>query len=130
MADASNILKLMAALGGGGMASQDYSQGSVNGAGQAMKGGQPILPKPAISAPDLMSPYAPGNTGGGHWNNPNMDKRSGSDNNMKPSRMGNSPNHPAAQLAKYLATDQGVTRRVLGQVNSAAFLRGGASVPQ
>lgn len=85
MADTANVMKMLQALGG--MASESY------GTGQPMQGGQPILPKPQISGPGVMSPYAP-------MNNPAGERNSGT--NQKPSKMGDADHHPANQLAQYL----------------------------
>lgn len=103
MADPANMMKMLQALGG--MASESY--------GAPTKGGQPILPKPIISGPGVLSPYAPMNNGG----QPN------SGTNMKPSKMGNVDHHPANQLAQYLATNGRSVR-----IDPGAHIRGMSGV--
>lgn len=104
-----NIIKLLSFLGGG--ASEGYG-----GPGKLQKvGGQPLLPKPEVSQPDAMSPYAPGNLGG---------QTVGSvQNNMQ-----DSAPHPAAQLAQYLTTLEGrspsARLKITGR-DPGAFIRGG-----
>lgn len=87
MANPANMMKMLNALGG--MASESY--------GSPTQGGQPILPKPQISGPGVMSPYAP-------MNDPVTQSmtQSNSGTHQKPTQMGNSDAHPANQLAQYL----------------------------
>lgn len=116
MASSANIMKLLQTLGG---ASDAYSQGSM-----MRKGGQPLLPKPELSMPDNLSPYAPGNQGGGvhahkggYTNGPNRTK------GAKPNQMpDSSDNHPANQLAQYLATSGG--RSMPTGTDAAMYMRG------
>lgn len=125
-----NAMKLLQALGG--MASENYSQGGTGG--QQRMGGQPILPKPAISRPDMLSPYAPGNQQGGMHAGSGLRGTHGSDN-PAPNKTqgviatemgGDTSNHPAAQLAEYLHTAQGRSARTsMTGTNPAAFIRGG-----
>jgi hypothetical protein len=135
-----NIMKLLGTLGGG---SASYAQGSM-----PRKNGQPVLQKPALSQPDVMSPYAPGLQGGGtsawqgaaqglmqgkishgdNFRNPN------STVGVKQSEMVDSPTHPISQLAEYLTTTGGASasaaNRTRARVSTdpAMFIRGGASV--
>lgn len=88
MDDMKTLVGLLGSMGG-----LDYGQG------QNLKGGQPVLPKPAISQPGLLSPYAP-------------------EHGEKPSKMGNSPNSAAGQLARYL----------IKQTDPTMVLRGGQGV--
>lgn len=133
MAAQSNILKLLQSLGG--MASESYGQGSSM---MPRKGGQPILPKPEISMPHNMSPYAPGNQSGGPmaamgavngYDQPNHTK------GAKPNQMSHmEPSHPITQLASYLQTQGGMSATAPGglkmrkSVGTQDFLRGGAGV--
>lgn len=129
------ILKLISALGGG--ASEGYGQGNLQ-----RVGGQPLLPKPEMSMPDALSPYAPGNQGGGmHAGLGGM--LGGANDASKPSpnstagvvrnEMRESENHPAAQLAQYLTTIGGGSpsaRLKKTGTDPGMFLRGGQSVLQ
>ena len=127
MASQQNILKLLSALGGA--ASESYSQGNFQ-----KVGGQPLLPKPQMSMPDNLSPYAPGNQGGGpmaamggmtpHWSSTDAPN---STVGQKRSEMHNSPSHPAAQLAQYLMTSNASPRAKLKRngTDPGSFLRGG-----
>jgi hypothetical protein len=119
MASQTNMLKLLQSLGG--MASESYGQGS-SMLGQQRKGGQPLLPKPTVSMPHNLSPYAPGNQGGGPY--AQLGGRSGE----VPGEMHNSSHHPAAQLAEYLATSGGAPTTGSGlkihRVDAGAFIRG------
>lgn len=105
MADPANVLKMLQSLGG--MASESY--------GGPTKGGQPLLPKPMLSQPDLLSPYAPG-----------LNSGMNSGTNQKPSRMGDSDHHPANQLAQYLTMNGRSARR---QYTDAGDFMRGAAVP-
>lgn len=100
MADPANVMKMLQALGGG-MASESY------GTGRPMQGGQPLLPKPQISRPDLLSPYAPGLNNGEvmHNQGSHVPPQPNSGTGQKPSKMGNADAHPANQLAQYLVTN-------------------------
>lgn len=124
------ILKLISALGGG--ASEGYGQGNLQ-----RVGGQPLLPKPEMSMPDALSPYAPGNQGGGMHaglgaltggandaSQPSPNKTTG----VVTPQMRDSANHPAAQLAQYLTTLDGASPRARLKGNGTdpgMFLRGG-----
>jgi len=128
MANKSNVMKLLQSLGG--MASESYGQGSMAPPGRV--GGQPILPKPTISMPNTLSPYAPGNQNGGpmaalgaQYSAPNKTQ------GVKHNGMANSSSHPANQLAEYLMTTGGAPTagsglKVRRGVDAGAFLRGGA----
>lgn len=134
MAAQSNILKLLQSLGG--MASESYGQGSMAPSGRV--GGQPILPKPTVSMPDAMSPYAPGNNAGGpmahlgggyHTAGPSNVPSPNKTQGVKQNGMTESSNHPANQLAQYLATQGGAPTagsglRIRKGVDASAFLRG------
>lgn len=128
-----NILKLLSTLGGG--ASEGYGQGNLQ-----KVGGQPLLPKPQMSMPHAMSPYAPGNQGGGvlamlgaltgGHNTPN-DASSPSPNStagvVHPA-MRDSSYHPAAQLAQYLTTERGRSAAAPLKktgTDAGSYLRGG-----
>lgn len=92
-----------------GLAQYLSSAGPDYGSGlPGMQGGQMILPKPQISSP-LHGPYAPGNSTPPNSAQSDM---AGTDGAKQP-RMGASPPHPMAQLAKYVAT-----------VNPGHYLRG------
>lgn len=127
MANPQNIMKLMAALGGG--ASEGYGAGKLT-----TKNGQPMLPKPGISAPDFMSPYAPGNQQGGsqahlggsyHTAGPSMAPARNSTKGVVQNEMTESANHPATQLAQYLTTSGAPARaRNTRGVDPGAFIRG------
>lgn len=141
MANNQNILKLLSALGGG--ASESYSQGNLQ-----KVGGQPLLPKPQMSMPHALSPYAPGNQGGGPMaalGGLVGGMPAGANDGSKPepnSTMGvvhpamrNSPNNAAGQLAQYLTTAGAspkakikgpIAGRLATGMDTAAFLRGGA----
>jgi hypothetical protein len=93
MANPANMMKMLQALGG--MGSESY--------GAPTQGGQPILPKPIISGPGVMSPYAPMNNPAGEQ----MPQGSG----LKPSKMGEADHHPANQLAQYLTLNGRSARR-------------------
>lgn len=125
-----NILKLISALGGG--ASEGYGQGNLQ-----RVGGQPLLPKPEMSMPDALSPYAPGNQGGGMHAGLGA-LTGGANDGSKPSpnstggvvhpQMRESANHPAAQLAQYLTTLEGRSpsaRLKKTGTDPGAFIRGG-----
>lgn len=109
MATQQNILKLLSSLGGG--ASESYSQGNFQ-----KVGGQPLLPKPTMSMPHAMSPYAPGNQNGGpmahlggivsQGNDASVPSPNSTAGVQKP-EMRESDNHPANQLAQYLTTTGG-----------------------
>jgi hypothetical protein len=120
MAVQTNILKLLSMLGGG--ASESYGQGNLQ-----KVGGQPLLPKPQMSMPHNLSPYAPGNQGGG----PHASlggSASHSTVGSVPNKMTESPNHPAAQLAQYLLTQEGMNpaaRLKKTGTDPGAFIRGG-----
>jgi hypothetical protein len=125
MASQSNVMKLLQSLGG--MASESYGQGSMAPSGRV--GGQPLLPKPTMSMPNALSPYAPGNQNGGPMaglggvsSRPTPNKTQGA----KWSGMSESSHHPANQLAEYLATQGGMSGpggRSMG-IDAGAFLRG------
>jgi hypothetical protein len=137
MANQQNILKLLSALSGA--SSESYGQGNFQ-----KVGGQPLLPKPQMSMPHALSPYAPGNQGGGvHAQLGGIQAQDSSGPQVTPNKTGgviapnmrNSPNHPAAQLAQYLATQEG--RHPSARLKSfgtdpGMFIRGGqgqASLP-
>jgi hypothetical protein len=143
MAAQSNIIKLLQALSG--PASESYGQGSFSGGRQ---GGQPILPKPTVSMPHAMSPYAPGNQNGGPHailGAMQQGQMGGADSSVggyamtqpnrtqgaKPNQMGSfQPSHPVSQLASYLQTQGGADATAPGGlkirrgVDAGAFLRG------
>lgn len=131
MANEANIMKLLQTLGG---ASSSYSQGS-----QMRQGGQPVLPKPEISMPDNLSPYAPGNNGGGpHAHKGGFTSVNGRlmpNSNAKPNEMSDEgAQHPVNQLAEYLTTNGGAaaTAAAVRQrkgVDASLFLRGGRGMP-
>lgn len=129
MADPQNILKLLSVLSGG--ASESYGQGNFQ-----RVGGQPILPKPQMSMPHALSPYAPGNQGGGpqaylgglQQGNDGSRPSPNSTAGVIHPQMRESANHPAAQLAQYLATDLGRSpsaRLKKTGTDPGAFIRGG-----
>jgi hypothetical protein len=126
-----NILQLLSFLGGG--ASEGYgTQGKLQ-----KVGGQPLLPKPELSQPDALSPYAPGNLQGGpqaYLGGPQVQDSSGP--HIQPnatkgaveSGMRESANHPAIQLAQYLATAKGRSASAPLKrtgTDPGAFIRGG-----
>lgn len=133
MAVQTNILKLLSTLGGG--ASESYSQGNLQ-----KVGGQPLLPKPGVSMPDALSPYAPGNQGGGiHAQlggimggaNDGSAPAPNSTGGVVHPKMRDSANHPAAQLAQYLLTQEGRSpsaRLKKTGTDPGMFIRGAASV--
>lgn len=129
MPDKANIMKLLQTLGGG---SDSYSQGS-----QSIQNGQPLLPKPQMSMPDALSPYAPGNQMGG----PHAHKggyafaANGRQPNSNPAKVesemsDHADNHPMNQLAEYLTTVGGASARAASQrlygkgTDPALFLKG------
>lgn len=130
MAAQQNILKLLSALGGA--SSESYGQGNFQ-----KVGGQPLLPKPQMSMPHALSPYAPGNQQGGPHaglgaltggandaSKPSPNKTGG----VVHSQMRDSSHHPAAQLAQYLATQEGRSpsaRLKRTGTDPGAFIRGG-----
>jgi hypothetical protein len=128
MATQQNILKLLSALGGA--ASESYGQGNFQ-----KVGGQPLLPKPQMSMPHNLSPYAPGNQKGGPY--AGLGAIAGGANAGSPakpgsgqvlSKMQNSSHHPAAQLAQYLSTQEGQSpsaRLKSSGTDPGAFIRGG-----
>lgn len=131
MANNANVIKLLNSLGG--MASESYHQGSNM---VQRKGGQPMLPKPEMSMPHALSPYAPGNQGGGAMavmgadgNGVNIPASPNSTVGAKPNEMSShASNHPAAQLAEYLMTQDGASaapRLKKNGVDPGAFIRGG-----
>lgn len=130
MASRDNIMGMLNALGG--MASESYGQG---GMGRRVVGGQPILPKPNISMPDMLSPYAPGNQRGGphaqlggsyHSAGPSQAPAPNSTRGVVNSEMAESAPHPSAQLAQYLLTSGASPRSQAHRpTNPGAFLRGG-----
>lgn len=127
-----NILRMLNAIGGG--ASESYGQGSM-----LRKGGQPVLPKPAMSMPDMLSPYAPGNQQGGpqaqlggnyHSAGPSSAPARNSTQGVVPNEMAESGNHPIAQLAQYLTTSGAPASRQgrgLNRTDAGAFIRGGTA---
>lgn len=133
MAVQTNILKLLSALGGG--ASESYSQGNMQ-----KVGGQPLLPKPQMSMPHALSPYAPGNQAGGPYASLGGNYHSAGPSNAPPqnstagvvqNKMTESDNHPAAQLAQYLLTQEGRSpsaRLKKTGTDPGMFIRGSQSV--
>lgn len=129
MADPANIMKLLQTLGGG---SDSYSQGS-----QAIKNGQPLLPKPQMSMPDALSPYAPGNQMGGMhakkggyaWG-PGGRQPNSNPAKVESEMSDHADTHPMNQLAEYLTTVGGASARAASArnykngIDPALFIKG------